>query len=957
MQTHTTGIAWFLRAVLSILLLPAVAMSVGPVSASVDIDLGLPVPLDLSSAVVLPEGAANGVALWGDYDSDGDLDLLVNGTGAGDLPTTILWKNTGGVFTKEPTNLPNVEAASAAWGDYDNDNDLDLLIMGQVSFSGGRINGLTRIYRNDSGTFTHLTSAVLPPIYRGWGDWGDYDNDGDLDLLLSGNVTGGGTLAAIYRNEGGGNFVDSGIALPGVGFSHATWGDFDNDNDLDLAIIGLTVTGPIAGVYRQTYSNGPQFSPVLSIPGMWNGTTNWVDLDNDGSLELMLTGNTSGGPGSPAAPVTRLFRYNNGSFQEIDTDLPDVWTSSASWGDYDNDGDPDLAINGLTGTEQITRIYRNDGSNVFAEALNLPRGFGLSTAWGNFDGDASRALDLAVSGQNTSGAYTTQIYRGFNIPSNAPPAVPTLNAACWDPNTDRLLLDWSSVSDDHTATPGITYALMLGTTPSGTQITSPGANLNNGFRRSAQPGPMFAGSNAILRGLNYGRYYWSVQAVDSAFTGGLFSSQGTIEYGLEIGVDDSSVTVEGVAVSIPVIDNDDESRGPLEIYYIEDPAHGTAVVDPNDSSAIRYTPDPNFFGLERFYYHPRDPNKYCSRAYVDIIVLPGAPNAPTDITLNPASVNEEQPPYSLVGRLTTEDSDNPFDEHTYSLVPGAGSDDNNRFYISSDRLLTAARFDYEVRSSYSIRIRSTDSSGASVDKIFIIQINDLMESPPVLMLDGASAEEATVTMSEDGKDAADQPDPFVLTLSASDSDPNDLLYWAIVAPAMYGTAQVNPAPTTTGEPQAIYYTPDADSVATDSFVVQVTDRSGLSDTITVYVNIAPVNDPPRIDPLYDVTYPEWSGPHSIPLIGLAAGPPDETESVTATVETDLPSLIPMLTVVETSPGVFEIRLRVLVGAGPARITLTLDDGQPDHNISQHTFYVYTTPAGSKTYLPILHNSR
>lgn len=952
MQSHLAGKAWILRAFLSIWLFAMAGLPVRPVFIPGAAKTSPPMPLDLSGPVVLPEGAANGTALWADYDNDGDLDLLVNGIGSGAQPATLLWKNTAGMLTRVSTTLPNVESASAAWGDYDNDNDLDLLILGQVSFVGGRINGLARIYRNDSGTLTHLTGAVLPPLYRGSGDWGDYDNDGDLDLLLTGYVTGGGALTAIYRNDGG-IFTESGIGLPGAGYSQAAWGDYDNDGDLDLALLGLTATGPVARVYNQSYASGPQFTMSLNLPGMWNGTASWVDVENDGDLDLLLTGNTSSGPGSPSTPVTLLLRYNAGTFQEVDTSLPDVWTSSVSLGDYDNDGDVDLALNGLTASEQVTGIYRNDGGSSFTQTLTLPSGYGLSLAWGNFDGDANRILDLAVSGQNQSGTYSTVLYRGQNVPNNQPPAAPTLGAACWDPESDRLLLEWSPASDDHTATAGLTYDLRLGTTDGGTQIMGPAANTHTGFRRSAQPGPLFADQKAMLRGLNLGHYYWAVQAIDTSYAGGLFSAQGEFDYGVETGVNDSAIAFEGNIKSIDVLDNDNQSNGPLRIVSVEDPAHGSAVVSGSNPAIIRYTPDYNFFGIERFYYHAVDQNNNCSRAYVEVTVIPIDPDTPTDINLTPSAVNENQPIGKQVGRLTTEDPDNPYDSHTYRLVSGTGSTDNGMFAIQNDWLVTRVVFDYETRTTYSVRIRSTDNYNKYLDKIFTIHINDTTESAPTILWNGSSADAVTVTVSEDGMNAADQPDPFVLALSANDAESYDLLSWSVVTPAQHGTAQVNPAPTTTGQSKSIYYMPEADSVAPDSFVVQVTDTGGLFDTITVNIQMIPVNDPPRLDPLYDVTFPEWSGPNSIPLIGLAPGSPDETEPLTFTVETDAPHWVTDLEVVNTTP-IPEIRFHLRAGVSPASITLTIDDGQPDHNLTQMTFYVYGEPRGPKYYLPMIY---
>src|SRR5437867_5135833 len=100
-----------------------------------------------------------------------------------------------GPFTEIAAGLPDLEEGSAAWGDYDNDGDLDLAICG-ISASGP----ITRIYRNAGGVLTDI-GAGLTGVYDGALAWGDYDNDGDLDLVVVGN-TGPGPASIIYRNTG-----------------------------------------------------------------------------------------------------------------------------------------------------------------------------------------------------------------------------------------------------------------------------------------------------------------------------------------------------------------------------------------------------------------------------------------------------------------------------------------------------------------------------------------------------------------------------------------------------------------------------------------------------------------------------------------------------------------------------------------------------------------------------------
>jgi hypothetical protein len=95
------------------------------------------------------------------------------------------------------------------------------------------------------------------------------------------------------------------------------------------------------------------------LPGAANGTAAWGDFDNDNDLDLLLTG------AGVSSTDTLLFRNQGGSFIQVTAGLPNIYESAAAWGDYDLDGDLDLALSGLFGTVEDTRIYRNDGNGIF----------------------------------------------------------------------------------------------------------------------------------------------------------------------------------------------------------------------------------------------------------------------------------------------------------------------------------------------------------------------------------------------------------------------------------------------------------------------------------------------------------------------------------------------------------------------------------------------------------------
>ncbi|QGY46181.1 BspA family leucine-rich repeat surface protein [Maribellus comscasis] len=146
-------------------------------------------------------------------------------------------------------------------------------------------------------------------------------------------------------------------------------------------------------------------------------------------------------------------------------------------------------------------------------------------------------------------------------------------------------------------------------------------------------------------------------------------------------------------------------------------------------------------------------------------------NTPTDISLSSSDVNENETIGTEVGTLTSSDSDS--DTFTYSLVSGTGDTNNGSFTISGDKLFTDEVFDFETKSSYSIRIQTEDSGGETFSEQFTVSVNDMNESPTGIVLSNSEIKEEKPVGTEIGTFSSideDSGDSFTYTLISGTGD-------------------------------------------------------------------------------------------------------------------------------------------------------------------------------------------
>jgi hypothetical protein len=339
-----------------------------------------------------------------DVDLDGDMDLIITGTDPSTGVLTTLYKNDGlGNFTAIPQPaIVNVHAGAAKFADVDNDGDPDLMITGNTSLPTATAN----LYINDgSGNFSLAEGTPFEPSFGGDIDFGDVDGDGDLDLIITGKNSSDVLIAKLYSNNGSGSFSLINITpFTPVMLSSTEFVDVDNDNDLDLIISGRDALNMSKTSLYINNGSGSFTVAVVNPFSQSQGDIAFGDTDNDGDQDVLITGiNTNG-------QNIAEFYINNGTTFTLLSGTPFAGVSlhSSAFADFNNDGKPDLLQIGVATGGLIGHIYENTGSNNFilVDSTTIAGSYNGSNAVADLNGDGK--LDIITTGTS------------FTLPIRAP---------------------------------------------------------------------------------------------------------------------------------------------------------------------------------------------------------------------------------------------------------------------------------------------------------------------------------------------------------------------------------------------------------------------------------------------------------------------------------------------------------------------------------------------------------
>ena len=361
--------------------------------------------VQLDTTQTLQNSDAGNVA-YADIDNDGDNDLLITGNGPGGVTSTLYENDGNGNFTamSQPA-IVQVFRGASEFADVDDDGDMDLMITGNTNSPAETAN----LYMNDgTGNFTIASGTPFEASRDGDIDFGDIDGDTDLDLIMTGKDASGNVFSKLYTNNGGGSFtLVNGPLFTGVHLSSTEFIDVDNDGDLDLLVCGANASDVSTTKLYENNGSGT-FNLVLGTPfdNSQFGDIAFGDTDNDGDLDILIVGQNDS-----SQYIAKLYINSGTSFSLLsNTPFPGTFLHSASFADFNNDGKLDLLHVGNASNGLIGHIYENQGFNNFILSDSTLRGsYNGSNIVADLNGD--NKMDIVTTGTSfTAPTRAAKIY-------------------------------------------------------------------------------------------------------------------------------------------------------------------------------------------------------------------------------------------------------------------------------------------------------------------------------------------------------------------------------------------------------------------------------------------------------------------------------------------------------------------------------------------------------------------
>lgn len=519
------------------------------------------------SVVASGSASEKGEVAWGDFNNDGYLDLFQVSDNVYKL-----FKNNGNETFSDVTSsklsgtLPGgVNESSVIFLDYNNDNNLDILI------TGWPLSNAT-LYKNSGApdyTYTIDTQNSLLSVRTGNGENAhailsavDYNNDGWVDLFMEGWCDAvNNRVVTLYKNVNGvftrqttpvGGTAD----FEGMNGGSLHTGDINRDGYVDMISSGYSVVGSYRTYLYINQGDGTFVKSTAAFTGIEQGESVLFDSNNDGWLDVYIAG--VGYEGGWVWPGSLYLNNQDGTFTLLasGTNLPNStqkYTSFAS-GDTNNDGKTDLMV--MLPDGENTAMYYNNGDNTFLKDI-LPtaaRARAGSMDLADFNND--NKLDYFLFGYNDNISWLGAFVKNTISVANLAPAIPA-NLLATNVN-GKYVITWDKSTDDITAQNAISYNIYVQDQSGKVYAYSPADIATGRLKTGSQT---LLNKNQITLDLAAGQYTVGVQAVDQANVASAFI---TTSLSTTTGVENtliSKVTVNTANGKI-VVTND-------ELYSVE----------------------------------------------------------------------------------------------------------------------------------------------------------------------------------------------------------------------------------------------------------------------------------------------------------------------------------------------------------------------------------------------------
>lgn len=459
----------------------------------------------------------------GDYDNDGDEDLVVvyRSSTLGDRLEVL--ENIGGDWIRTPNQFDGFEdsGAGVAWVDFNGDGFLDFTAMGMSSTGPSGLPIFAFYENNKEGEFERISVQVLnwPNLFMRNEKpiWADFDHDGDLDFTIKISRGGSGFSFAQFVNDDG-RFLEKEVIDIGTISGRMPYADYDNDGDLDLVVLEKDFRTAIYendgfGVFTKALT--PKLDLVPGVKNFEDNKTAWADVNADGFLDLIVAGDFPSIVGGSLRFGLVLINDQNRDFNFDSEPIGYGGGENLDFGDFDHDGDLDFFVFG-----DQAKIFENLGEGRFNLMQTTPLPNARSRARMEAlvsDIDKDGDLDLLIFGEKSFG--NINMFQFDNVVSdqwfrpNLTPSTP-LNVRV-EVVVGGIILEWDDSIDDITPSELLRYHVIVKNAETGEYLTPP---FQSEFGKTITELPLFAfGKKAFFRNSSDAQILTvQVQAIDAS---------------------------------------------------------------------------------------------------------------------------------------------------------------------------------------------------------------------------------------------------------------------------------------------------------------------------------------------------------------------------------------------------------------------------------------------------------